>query len=64
MISLSSCTMTLNTVASLAPCIWPDEMDSHSFTPAGGMSVRDDPDTSFGADSTSWSARHAPCSTC
>jgi len=34
MISLGSCTMKLNSVASLAPCSWPEVMNIHPFAPA------------------------------
>ena len=34
MISLGSCTMKLNSVASLAPCCWPEVMNIHPFAPA------------------------------
>merc|ERR1712048_213615 len=33
MISLGSCTMKLNSVASLAPCSWPEVMNIHPFAP-------------------------------
>merc|ERR1712048_121583 len=33
MISLGSCTMKLNSVASLAPCSWPEVMNVHPFEP-------------------------------
>jgi len=34
MISLGSCTMKLNSVASLAPCSWPEIGEMHPFAPA------------------------------
>ena len=34
MISLGSCTMKLNSVASLAPCSWPEVMNIHPFASA------------------------------
>jgi len=34
MISLGSCTMKLNSVASLAPCSWPEIANMHPFAPA------------------------------
>jgi len=33
MISLGSCTMKLNSVASLAPCSWPEVMNMHPYAP-------------------------------
>lgn len=34
MISLGSCTMKLNSAASLAPCSWPEVMNMHPFAPS------------------------------